>query len=772
MNTGNTIFDIEGDCFDFSNEVTVYIDEVNAGNLDSDQGTDVILCTSEDSNAEINLYLNGYSGPNGIFVLTDSLDNIIQFFTTTRIEFSDDVNGVCRIRHLAFKGNLMGLLPGNNINNIQGCYDFSNSITIYKQSIEASQITTGLGDSIQLCINNPDDLNVDFSINSSPNSFESALLVTDLSGEIQFVSLDNSIDFAPFGESQLLVRHIVYDTDLLGLHVSANVQDLKGCFALSNSIYIELNRKDDPIISIDGQIDIFVCLDSTSLNIVVPDIESPDAAPASKWLLTDVNGVIQSIQEGPEVDLGHSAGTCTLYLLCYDGLVNNLNVANNILDLSGCYALSNAVYLTKSVEKDTEGTESVLHFDFDDCYSDTKDDSNFDYSEFTADVNNSSSCSQYTLLNHNLYRNNPFENAHSCTEGQEGLAMCVSYSEVCAFIPNSDLAVRFSILVEPAQNGSSSIDGMSFYEQAPERFDWINGPDGANNYPLYYGLRILKNGEEIYRVTDVETSRSWEQQTFDFSNVPEFALSEASIFEFEFLAYCLVDNGAAVKAWDMDELHIYSSCPAELQSAELTVNGAYEEELCLLDNKDDVLSFDVTAIEHHFVSFVLFNSMGEIVDVFNGSEYDFSSFETGTYVVRAVSYLDEDLGMYLPDALYSGHSCWAYSNDVKILVSDNPTCEEDSNGLVSFEEFKAATQTLADLLVYPNPVADILQIQLDHEFVDNVTIMVKDMAGKTFMSTQVYAGNTSLDVSELSSGLYLIVIEGKELNMQRKFVKH
>lgn len=206
-------------------------------------------------------------------------------------------------------------------------------------------------------------------------------------------------------------------------------------------------------------------------------------------------------------------------------------------------------------------TVSSAFFDFQACSSYDTIGTNRDYSEFTAVVNSNPACSQLEILGGFLYRNNPEVNWHSCTEGFDGqLAMCVSSDESCTYNAGDEKSVVIDVSVMPGSNGIGNLSGLSFYEAAPDTFDWFDGPSGGNNYPTLYGIRILKNGAEIFRQADIPTTQNWTLETFDFSNNPDFQVNVPTIFKIELLGYCQIGNGEMVTAWDIDDLTITSTC--------------------------------------------------------------------------------------------------------------------------------------------------------------------------------------------------------------------
>jgi hypothetical protein len=202
---------------------------------------------------------------------------------------------------------------------------------------------------------------------------------------------------------------------------------------------------------------------------------------------------------------------------------------------------------------------TVVHYDLDDCYSTVSDGSNMDYSEFTPAYLQPLSCASIT--GGTLHRTPPQMNKHSCTPGINGSpAMCVSSLEGCNYVAGDQASVVFELTVNPAADTAVQVTGLSFYSQAPTNYNWINGPTGPNNYPTLYGIRILKNGTEIFQQIDIPTTQAWQLESFDFLANTEFIVEEATTFTFELLPYCLVGNGAAVAAWDMDEVSIQASC--------------------------------------------------------------------------------------------------------------------------------------------------------------------------------------------------------------------
>ena len=208
----------------------------------------------------------------------------------------------------------------------------------------------------------------------------------------------------------------------------------------------------------------------------------------------------------------------------------------------------------------SETVNSSLHIDFDACVSNTTNGTNTDYSEFTAVASNSGVCNNVSLVGGFLYRNNPFDNPHSCTPGVDDTpGMCIPYNTSCVYTPGEDQAVRFDVFVDPT-NGPTTLSSISFYELSSPIFQYINGNNGQNNRPLYYAVRVLVNGVEVFSEFDLEATQQWSLETFDFSSNQAFTVSSPTTFNFELTAYCADFIGGAVSVWDLDELTINTSC--------------------------------------------------------------------------------------------------------------------------------------------------------------------------------------------------------------------
>ena len=199
--------------------------------------------------------------------------------------------------------------------------------------------------------------------------------------------------------------------------------------------------------------------------------------------------------------------------------------------------------------------KTLVYYDMDDCESFSSNGSNQDFSEFTADYPSTGDCISVTAphLTNQM-------GAHSCVVGANGstAGICVEGDANYNFTNNDDDALRFSITVQPGQVGF--LTELSFYQFSPTNYSHISGSRGRNNYLKRFGVRILKNGSEVYKSTGHVTNQSnWELETFDLSGDPDFQITTTTTFSFEILGYRPISSSTP-RFFDVDEIKIKGCC--------------------------------------------------------------------------------------------------------------------------------------------------------------------------------------------------------------------
>jgi hypothetical protein len=549
-----------------------------------------------------------------------------------------------------------------------------------------------------------------------------------------------------------------------------NVSQLAGCFALSNFISIIKTDKDAGTIDIDGETEITICAGDGISDPLFFNKSGGTNNGNSAWLVTDESGMILDVVDVLPIDLEESdISVCLVWHICYTDSTEGIEPGMNADDITGCYDLSNPVIVNKSFYQDITTTSSMFLFDLEDCYSDTQDDSNMDYSEFVGEAMNDRSCVQYELLEDNLFRDNPMVNWHSCTEGFDGMAICVSSLDSCSFQEYSDLAVRFSLELTPGPDGYWALNTLSFYEQAPDTYNWINGPSGMNNYPTLYGLRIIKNGTEVFRQEDIPTNPLWAFQEFDFTDSLQFYFDETAVFEFELLAYCLVGNGAVVNAWDLDNVKISSSCQTGLvPGVILTQEGNEEAELCVEPGIFDPVHPVILSGSGEFLQWLVTDTLGNIERIENDTPISFEGDSTGVSLVWLISYSPGLVGLNPGANVSELQGCYELSNAITVTKIAGEDCD-DVGGID--EGGPSEAEVVSSIELFPNPVSDRIFIESEQYPLPGTEMLIYYADGSIVESRTLATDRSSFDVSNYQPGLYYIFIKSGENTLVRKFIK-
>ena len=310
---------------------------------------------------------------------------------------------------------------------------------------------------------------------------------------------------------------------------------------------------------------------------------------------------------------------------------------------------------------------SSVYFSLEACNA-TLNGEHQDYSEFIGQITNSE-CANLNVQSGHIYRNNPLVNAHSCTPGvNAGIAMCIGSNPACTFTPNSDQALRMDILVTPGSGGSATFSELTFYEKGPAEFVWINGDSGPNNYPTRFGVRIVKNGTQIFLSPDNLTELNWNLNTFNFSG-PDFTVTQPTVFNIEILPYCPVGNGAAVSAWDIDEVRVIASCCDA--SGGLLTGGPFE--FCVGDGiPDHVTGVVLSGQSGPNTQFVITDMANNILNLPTILEtVNFDGLPSGPWRIWSISFEDGLTGLVVGNNLLTDLvGCFGFSNSLDVARND------------------------------------------------------------------------------------------------------
>jgi len=105
----------------------------------------------------------------------------------------------------------------------------------------------------------------------------------------------------------------------------------------------------------------------------------------------------------------------------------------------------------------------------------------------------------------------------------------------------------------------------------------------------------------------------------------------------------------------------------------------------------------------------------------------------------------------------------------EVQVTNSYGCTVTSNIItvnVGVEETTLENQ----LNIYPNPVADVLNVQWRNT-TETATLFIRDLSGRLVLSERVANGNAVLELSNLSSGNYILELQIEEGTLRKQMVK-
>ncbi len=103
-----------------------------------------------------------------------------------------------------------------------------------------------------------------------------------------------------------------------------------------------------------------------------------------------------------------------------------------------------------------------------------------------------------------------------------------------------------------------------------------------------------------------------------------------------------------------------------------------------------------------------------------------------------------------------------------VEISDS-VCSVTSNCVVITDDEIIKFQNNLDILIYPNPITNVLNIDIG--IISDVQIEIYDSSGKLIISKPVKTQLSSIDMSEYTSGVYLIKLNYNDKTISRKVQK-
>jgi hypothetical protein len=340
---GANAADLAG-CFDLSNPITVVRNDPEGGTIsftDGDSDT-VTICAGDGIDDPLDVSLEGASGANMAWVITDDSLNILDLPTGPPFNLEGAGGGTCLIWHLSFF-DLAGAAVGANAADLAGCFDLSNPLTVVREGVNGGTIALADGsDATSICAGDgiADPLNVTLEGAEGANM---AWVITDDSLNILDLPTGPPFDLEGAGGGTCLIWHLSFADGLQGAAVGANAADLAGCFSLSNPITVERNSPEGGTITFtDRDSDTVTICAGDGLNDPLDVTLEGASGTNMAWVITDDSLNILDLPTGPPFNLeGAGGGTCLIWHLSFADGLEGATVGANAADLAGCFDLSN-----------------------------------------------------------------------------------------------------------------------------------------------------------------------------------------------------------------------------------------------------------------------------------------------------------------------------------------------------------------------------------------------------------------------------------------------
>jgi hypothetical protein len=78
-----------------------------------------------------------------------------------------------------------------------------------------------------------------------------------------------------------------------------------------------------------------------------------------------------------------------------------------------------------------------------------------------------------------------------------------------------------------------------------------------------------------------------------------------------------------------------------------------------------------------------------------------------------------------------------------------------------------------DISIYPNPVADCINLKIDNKIINGILFTIADFEGKVLQTGKIYENLTRIDFSSYANGYYLVSIkQNNQLLKSFKIIKN
>lgn len=339
------IFDDLTGCFGVSNAIGIVHQKVAGGSmLTSAMENSISFCTGDGQADIINPVIVNQIGSFTSYIVTDLDSMVLDVSKDPDFDFEGSASGTCLYFALAHESFNSGLREGDFLADLEDCFDLSTPITVTRNFVDGGIINSDGMTSLTVCVENMASVNGEVAGDSGT---QAAWIITDMTGLILNLPLGPPFNLSEIEEEECQIWHVSFHGQF-NLTEGINLDELEGCFDLSNPINITKTNVQGGTLTLEGGGDaLTICADdgiSDAFNIMLLNA----LGDTSLWVVTDSANVILAFPSSPPFDLeGSGPGICQLYRLSHNGGISGLSIGTDLDSIGGCFALSNPIIITR-----------------------------------------------------------------------------------------------------------------------------------------------------------------------------------------------------------------------------------------------------------------------------------------------------------------------------------------------------------------------------------------------------------------------------------------
>ncbi|KAA3637327.1 MAG: T9SS C-terminal target domain-containing protein [Bacteroidetes bacterium] len=600
-------------------------------------------------------------------------------------------------------------------------------------------------------------------------------VITDADLNILAVPAAPPFDLEGAPAGVCLIWQIAYEDGLTGLEMGNNVADLMGCYDLSNAITVTRESNEGGVL--EGGPFAFCVGDGVADHIEAGAITlSGNSGANSQWVVTFPDGSIAGLPPSYEVvDFdGAGDGVCSVWHLSYADGLTGLEPGLQLSDIEGCYSLSNPIEVSR-----TQPEGGVLEggpFAF--CVGDGEAD-NIEAGAITLS-GNSGANSQWVVTFPDgsiaglppSYEVVDFDGAGegvcsvwhlSYADGLTGLEPGLQLSEIegCYSLSNPIEVSRTQPEGGVLEGGPFAFcvgDGVADHIEAGAIT--LSGNSGANSqWVVTFPDGSIAGLPPSYEVVDFDGAGEGVCSVWHLSYADGLTGLEPGMQLSEIQGCYSLSNPIEVDR-TQPEGGVLEGGPFEFEVGDGVADMIPDGAITLSGNSGSNSQWVVTFED---------GSIAGLPPSYDVVEFDGAG--EGTCSVYHLSYEDGIVGLEQGAPLADLEGCFSLSNAISVVRSNTDGLIDNGTGTT----FTSILDKALDVDLYPNPVADLLQVSLDVPSKEgDVDLQIISLAGKVLYSAKINADQSrvSIPVSTLFDGIYILTVVHDGEIVTKRFVKN